>query len=200
MALPVIADVVRCAVSGVGAAGTNWVNVLHYKKLGTDSYPVAIAVAQGLIADFYTNGGGVGSLYGWGNFAVDDASVRRMVHTPLDGVSASTVVDVTIPGTGATEPLPPDTAVVISWRTAVRGPQARGRTYWAGMSEALNDSNGRLLAASQAQMITGANDFLAAMDTSNVPLVVASYKYAVYNEVVSATIDNVFDRQRRRKA
>jgi len=121
------------------------------------------------------------------------ANVPTVTITPLDGVSAATVFATGSPakwtgaGTGSTTP---QVAGVVSFKSIVRGPKARGRIFLPFVGEG-EISNGLMsdVAAVQAAWDT----FLAAIladATTPMNLVVASYKnlatYAVTSLVANS--------------
>lgn len=52
-----------------------------------------------------------------------------------------------VAGTGTGDPLPKQTALCVTLRTAASGKSFRGRVYLGGFTEAANDANGAILAA-----------------------------------------------------
>jgi hypothetical protein len=69
-------------------------------------------------------------------------------------------------GTDAANPLPPQTALVISWRTLSRGAAYRGRTYLNGFTEAVNLSGKGPDAASLVSYQNLANDIQTRLGTT----------------------------------
>lgn len=101
-------------------------------------------------------------------------------------------------GTGSAQPLPPDLAIVTSWRTVKRGPRYRGRTYHCGYTED-QMTDGKLTAAAQDNDEAAATALLAALDAESSALVVASRKFLTSEPVTSFVVNEVFDRQLRRR-
>lgn len=114
-------------------------------------------------------------------------------------------------GTGNSSLMPPDIAMVISWRSDTSGPAFRSRSYLAALSTQCNASTGLLDASQCTDMASVANTFIAAMDAIDLPLVAVS-RYHVVGGVVteratplgaailSASVDVHPDTQRRRGA
>lgn len=198
MALPVIANVIRCAVRGKCPSGAPWVNVHHVQKAAGANYPASILEWDTELAKLYSDVGYGGVNKGWAHFANPLASTIDFTFTPLDGVAASTTLAHAIVGTSAGEPLPSDTAIVMTHRTTKRGRRYRGRTYFAGIGEA--DSNGQFLAASRDVLMATAELYRAAVvATTNLDFpVVASYAYETAEPISQYTMNLVFDRQKRR--
>jgi len=55
-----------------------------------------------------------------------------------------------VAGTGATDLLPPQTALVVTLRTALSGPRFRGRVYLPGFCEGVNSATGNAASTSEA--------------------------------------------------
>jgi hypothetical protein len=199
-ALPTIPNVIRAAVVGRTAIGTPWANVLHFDKGAGGILSTAITAFQAEIAKLYSNVGYGAGKSGWASFAHSIASVDSVRYTPLFNGLATQVFPLSINGTGGSDAMPSDTAMVISWRADSRGPRYRGRSYWAAPVEGDNDSTGHINSGNVSNHQQAATSFIAACVASAVPLQIASYKYASAAPVVTASVNNVWDRQRRRAA
>jgi hypothetical protein len=195
MPLPVIANTIRVSCEGLSPNGTPWANVLHFRKTGALTFVGAIAVLDPLLfALFNANLGGGTS---WKGQASTLHSLQRLEYTPLDGVTATTVIAHVLAGTVAAEPLPFMVSLVATLRTALRGRSFRGRSYWTGWTE--NTSlNGVPQAASVTAMNAQWTGFVASLVGSGVSLVVASYLLASAEDVTTVTVDGRWDTQRRR--
>jgi hypothetical protein len=115
-------------------------------------------------------------------------------------------------GTDAGQPLPPQTALVVSWRTNNRGSAFRGRTYLNGFTESVNVSGRGPDVASLASYQNLANDWLTRFGvTVNYPLSVVSRYHgidpdgkpiprvtALTTRIVSGTVKDAWRTQRRR--
>lgn len=197
-ALPVIADVIRFAVRGHCVNGQPWVNVQHFKKDPANATAAAIAAFEPEIAKRYTLLGYGGAGRGWGNMASTAAGVDTITYTPLYGSLASVVHNLVIAGGTGGDALPSDTAWCVSFQSSQRGASKRGRIYFASPVEDACDSTGHILASKLAFHLANEALLIAGCTTAGVPLHIASYKYASSVPIISASIDNVFDRQRRR--
>jgi hypothetical protein len=200
MPLPIIQDCYRVAVRGTNNIGAPCINVLHFLKLASSSEAVFLAALDIQLRNIYTATGvsGVGTS-GWATFGGGASSVTDYTVTKLDGVSASLVILLIIPGLATGDPLPPDTALVTTFRTGFRGRSFRGRTYWWGGTEANNDGTGRLLSANAVEFNANWNAVVLTPSAAEAVLCVASYTLASAAVVTSFTVQKVFDRQRRRK-
>lgn len=79
-------------------------------------------------------------------FLSDQWSLDKVVsqdYTSFNAASAEYSPGTAIVGTGSGDPLPPQVALVVSWRTDNRGRSYRGRTYLTGLTEFYAD-NGRM--------------------------------------------------------
>jgi len=131
-----------------------------------------------------------------------DLSVVDLVADKLDPTTGR-VVDqarspVALAGLDATEQLPPNLAVVVSWRTAKFGPGFRGRTY---MPAVCTDQvvAGRLSVAAQGEMLSAMFGFAANLTTASYPLHIYHRATRTSDLIVSLDIGDVFDGQRRRR-
>ncbi len=200
MPLPIIQDCFRVAVRGSNNIGAPCINVLHFLKLASSSQATFLAALDIQLRNIYLAGGvaGVGTS-GWGTFGGGLSRVDDYTVTKLDGVSASLVVPMAIVGSATGDALPPDTALVTTFRSGFRGRSFRGRTYWWGGTEANNDGGGRLLAANLVEFTANWGQVILTPSAAEAVLCIASYTMASAAVVTSFTVNNVFDRQRRRK-
>lgn len=200
MPLPVITGCSRVAVRGLCQNGQPWVNVLHFAKPTATSRAAFLTALDAYLRNIYTAGGVTGAgTSGWATFGGLSAGVTDYVETQLDGVSASLVVPMLIAGAASGDAMPGDTALVTTLRTGFRGRSNRGRTYWAGLTEANNDSNGHVLPANLVELNANWAACLIAPAGIDALLVVASYLNSTFRVVTNASANGVFDRQRRRK-
>lgn len=198
MPLPVIADTLRVSLEGHMPNGHLWANVLHYRKTGALSYAGAIAVLDPLMVRLVSFNFAAASA--WAAQAPTTWGVDRVRYTPLDGVSATTVIAHAIPGLNANEPLPANIALVVTKYTALRGRANRGRVYLSGHTEDGNLPPGVVNPVTLGRHQANWNGHLADLVGSGVSLVVASYlPPAAANDVVSVVINNRWDTQRRRQ-
>lgn len=192
--LPVIEDVFRCAIGFQSiTTGLHCVNVLHFRSTGSVTH-VGEAIADAMEAqEALANPWGPLS----GNYTCTGIDVL-----PLDGVSAGSFFPVTsVQGGGSGDEIPAS-ALVVSLRTAARGPRGRGRVFIGPIGEGDN-THGVLNGGSAEGDGIAANwesfaALLAAL-TPAVRLVVASYVHADANDVVSFRVDINLGTQRRRQ-
>lgn len=196
MPLPVIADVIRVAVEGRATNNHQWANILHFRKSGALSFPAAIAVLDPALLSQYTVNSGAG--LAWKNAAPTTATLTQFVYTPLDGVSASTVITHAVAGVSGGDPLPASVCLVATLRTALRGRAHRGRVYCGPFDETFNLA-GVPVAALVADLALQWDRFITIdLVGSGVSLGVASYKTTIFTDCVHATVDSRWDTQRRR--
>lgn len=197
--LPIITNICRVAVLGTTPSGTPWAHVFHFKNDTGGSMDSAIIAARTSIEQWYDKGVMTAGGHGWMNLVDSDCKTEHYRYTPLDGTTASTVVDRTTTGATSDQALAPDLAAIVSWHTAIRGPRGRGRQYLPGFGEGSNDTNGRFDSTNAATLATDANHFKDSMSLSSTPLVVASYLHNDYHQVLSASVPRVWAGQRRRR-
>jgi hypothetical protein len=207
MQLPIIADTIRVSVEGVLGNGAQWANIIHLRKSGVLTFAGAIALADPIIAHLWTDS--TASPTGWATLAHTTSSVQRIRYTPLDGITATTIVPHVQAGTNSNDQLPPGTALVITAYTANRGRRYRGRIYLPALTEGSNDVNGTPLSVTQSSLTTAAtNALITNLVGTGVSFVVASYGRPdrlnpsgwspFATNVTSLFIDNRWDSQRRR--
>lgn len=202
MALPIIAGVARCAVSGVTANVQPWVNVLHLRTIGATAWTTADSTAayEALHDLYWLTGFGVGT-EGWAYYAAAPAEVRQFDITPLDGTSPTVTTADTLPATPSQDQLPGEVALIISHLTAVRGRSGRGRTYWASPYEGISNSIGEVDASNRTAIEATWFAFRSALAASDLELVVASYIGAGSARVVNDDVVRPYfghqDRRRR---
>ncbi len=198
MPLPVITDTLRVAIRGTTTIGTRWENVLHFRKTGALTYAGAIVILDPLLRRLYNGATFGGGGLPWNNNAATTWTTNDYVYTPLDGISASTVINHADPGTSAAEALPAGAAIVFTLRTAKRGRSYRGRCYWGGMSETVSAAGAQPAAAVITGFVAQWNGLIAALVGTGVSLVVASYRHSTADDVTTVTSFGIWDSQRRR--
>lgn len=160
MALPVIANTIRVSAEFTLSNGHQAACVHHLRKDGALSYAAAIAIADPLIAPFWTNHT-VGSP-GFTYYAHTGVTFQRLRYTPLDGSTATTIINHVQAGAGGGDALPEQVALCVTLYTAMRGKRNRGRIYLGGFAE--GNSSG---ASPNAGMLTDlTNQFTAAYITN----------------------------------
>lgn len=138
-----------------------------------------------------------------------DVRDLRAANNPLISSAA-----VSHPGTAVESALPPQTAIVITLRTAFAGRAFRGRTYLGGLSGHTSDANGRITAAAN----TAADEFVGGFGaictaqggswailqrwlperTNKAGVTLPERQPQVVPVNAIAARDNIFDTQRRR--
>jgi hypothetical protein len=201
MPLPVISNVVRAAVRGTCPSGQRWINVLHFHWTGAGSPIANIAALHTQVLKLYTGpayAGGLGA-----GLALNNSSVPQtcddVTYTPLDGSTASAVVNVGVAATGAVQMQPSEVAMVTTLRSLTRGRSFRGRVYLPPKDTGVITSVGVISPAIITAYLAQWNGFNAAAGAANWTHVIASYKLAIGTAVQSYTMDNKFDVQRGRK-
>jgi len=103
-------------------------------------------------------------------------------------------------GGGASGQLPPDLAVVVSWRTGIGGPSYRGRSYIGNLGYSVLDASKGTIAVPKAlQLKQGADLFITELGATGTLLVIYSRMgLGGMSTVNDAKVDTHFDVQRRR--
>lgn len=138
-------------------SGVTFVNVLGADVAPTTTINQALAnTLDAAIKAAYTSNmaSHVGTAGGIASVGIRD--IRSPNQAEFVGSGAGVL------GTAVTEPLPKQTALVITLRTAKSGQSFRGRVYVSGWTEAANDSNGNASSAAQ----TAAANFITAVSNA----------------------------------
>lgn len=98
-------------------------------------------------------------------------------YTTYNGASFEFTPGVAIVGTGSGDTLPPQVALVVSWRTANRGRSFRGRTYLCGFTEFYQD-NGRMSSSVVTPVLAWANQIRGYYESSTQNIGVVSFMSA----------------------
>lgn len=196
MPLPIIADTMRVAIEGLTGKGVHWANVMHFRKTSALTYVGAIAILDPKLLAHLNVNSGAGDC--WRVSSPSSASVVQFRYTPLDGTTASTINPHAIAGTLAAVELPDNVALVVSLHTARRGRSYRGRVYQGPQASDQNGANGVPLLTHVNAVTAQWQGFLTSLAGSGVSLVVASYRLATAEDVVSISVDRRWDSQRRR--
>lgn len=193
--LPIITNVIRCAVEGHLSNGKNWANVMHFRKATATSFVAAITTLDPLVVALYdsTFTGGFNLKGTWRT----SQGIDQIVYTPLDGTSASTIIAHSIAGLETNDALPQQTSQVVTWYTALRGRRHRGRTFLPPECEGDNGANGT--PGSPAGLQTQYNQWLASFGATGLNPVVASYKFASAEDVTRFLVRGIWATQRRRE-
>lgn len=190
-ALPVIADVFRCALNWTAAGGLKAENVIHIKNVSGG--PLTSADAFESLQDNITANmwAAVSSAY----------TITSVTITPLDGTTASTEF-ATGGGAqwqgGASGDYAPALCALVKVVTAKRGRSYRGRVYCGPVSEAAQTA-GIINPASVALMQADWTAFRANALTDTWPFVVASYKHSTAELSTACFVESPAATQRRRQ-
>ena len=190
MTLPVIANVIRCAIhwSNVGGTGVpaSATNVLHFRTTTESEKDLSDKIAFNL-----------------GTYAGDALAVlssafqlTEIVATKLDGTSGGVVSSYTGVSGQSSGQFIPQGCEVMSLATGTRGPQGRGRIYIGPVAESAQENGGLIVGS--ADPGGGWNSFMDAMALDGAQLVVASYKHVIARDVVHIGGDPYLHTQRRR--
>lgn len=186
-ALPVIANVFRCAINWDDGASARAVNVMHF--LSVTLTPAQIATALGA----HIQANQLGTMVG-------QAEARTVDITPLDGTTATQRFALANwSGPLATGDYSPASAVLVKLTTALRGRSNRGRIFLPFPSES-KISNGIVDATTVGNMTTAWLAFDNAMATAGATLQVTSYKHANTHALTNISVENVLATQRRRQS
>lgn len=192
-ALPVIADVFRCALKWTDASAQDAVNVIHIQTNAAGRTPTQVftLIDANVTANMWASVGNSGA-------------VQEVDITPLDGVTATQSFNTGAPakwtGPGGGQQIP-QSACLVKLSTGLRGRSRRGRIFLPFMSEAAI-ANGIIGGATVAAAQTAWDAFVAALvadATTPSTLSVASYKTASAVSVDNVLIEQVAATQRRRQ-
>lgn len=191
MPLPVINNVYRVTLDWDRAAGIAPRNVMHV--LDFDGLRNEAAVGD----DVGTLLGTIGHQF---DCVSDVYTCSHLTVIKLDGTSASQVVAFSETSGQASGDVIPASSGVLSLRTNTRGPRGRGRLYLGPTGEGVQD-NGSLGATTVTAMQSAWTTFIDDLAglAHPLPMVVASYKHATSDYVVSVSMDTLCGTQRRRQ-
>lgn len=191
----VVPNALQVVVSGQNL-GTSWVNV--HGVLASDTFLIDQSVADDIAAPFnilYDSlRGNCG--FAWSVQSIEVRDLRTATSPTFDaGITPYS-------GTDAAQALGPQTSMVVSHRTGLRGKSYNGRTYLSGFTEAINDGDGSILAGARTTTL----GFFATLDSNLATMPVVPMAHAVIsrklleaNAVTSRSVDPEWDRQDRRK-
>jgi hypothetical protein len=182
------------------AGGEECVNVFHLDAPNNfNTQATAQTYVDTIMAGLYAPQGGL--------FAnTTKSKTCRVTHLNQEGGSAYEVTPTTpFIGSGTTDALPNQVALVLSWRTNRSGRRYRGRTYLGGIVEAQSseDAGGaaELPTATRDGLRTQAVTLLTNLRTASAPLAVFSRVGAgAVTQVNAVRVGNRFDTQRRRRS
>jgi len=185
--LPTINNVFRVVLLWNTNTGITPRNVFHVHANGADEGDVKDTIQSNAVDHMFSPMSG----------AYDCPQIGV---TKLDGSSAQQIFNITsgtfLGGHSGSDAIP-QACALLSLHTAQRGPRGRGRMYIGPIVEAAQ-ANGVLNTTDGADMDVAWSDFISAMDTDNMPMVVASYVHADFHLLTSINIDSLVATQRRR--
>lgn len=180
-------DVLTVSCRGSLAGAEQWANVFHVIGSGTPLGATEAGDIATCFFDFYTE---LKTQNLWDQWSHDTIEVKQE-SSGLSFESAG------IGAGAASNGMPPDVAVVLSWRTAVNSRRGRGRTYICGLIEGHNDE-GLLSTVVQGAWL-GAGKVLATdLIAAGAQLAVYSATAGIANAVTAIRVGRKFDSQRRR--
>lgn len=174
-------------------------NIIYFLKSGGWSEADMTALAAD-IEDWWTD-----EIAPWLSSALSLVGIDVVNMETDNAPSISRTVSPAVPGLASTEAVPANAAGVVTFRTANRGRSSRGRNYLGGLTidtiEGVNEIGANVVAG----LIQG-YEALSTIETGNsCEHVVASFYHlkqprstALLQEVLSYTMDNNVDSQRRR--
>jgi len=189
--LPVIADTYRVTLDWSGASSVGAKNVFHVYAPGGD-----VAGVGGAIDGAFDDGNAAGNLW---QCVTSTAFFSSYEVLPLDGSTGTQIFAPTNAQQGQVSgDYIPQSAGVISFKTAIRGPRGRGRMYLGPVGESVQD-NGQMHSTTAASLLAAWAAFIASLDTASCPLTIASYVHRDQHVVTSHRVDQYMGTQRRRQ-
>jgi len=184
-----VTDPETLTVTASATLGTSevWANVIHVLNVTGNAFDFVLAdLIQARFEDF------------WEVLDADLADQWTLTNIRVEQETSGTVFDFskTLVG-GQPNPMPFQTAVVVSLSGNPSTRSTRGRFYLSGLDESYND-DGLLLATAQTLIADEAETLGNALITIDTPLVVWSELLEVSTPVVRIRVGRRFDSQRRR--
>lgn len=189
--LPVIADTVRVTWLFESYLGVTPRVVQHYRTASANMAELADSIRDNLVAGLF------GPMH-------ESFEPQGIALLPLDGVQATYVFSFPTPGTPAlcngTGQIMPAVSALMTWRTLLRGPANRGRSYIGPVVESAV-SDGVLDEPWLSDLEDSWSTFLAGLSAEDpaVRLCVASYVNAESTIVASGRSVRTLATQRRRQ-
>ena len=160
-----------------------------------DDLPGVVTIADGYVQ-------GLGAIAGfkalfptsqiWGPAQV------QFVDSITGKISATQFGTQTWTGTGASNTMPVQCSEGVTLRTALAGPQNRGRMYLPPMIQTVIGANGLIVAANVTTALNAIANAMIAAAADGATLVVWSNTHKTTTDVIQVEIDSVVDTQRRR--
>ena len=187
-----------------------FMNVMHmvYTPAGPLNPNIADTIFNSLVANTFTTTWR-GYLPATTSLTGVDVRDLRAANNPLIESTATAVV-----GTSVETALPPQSAMVVTLRTAFAGRAFRGRVYMGGLALNCSDANGRIAAAANTAAIGEVNAIASAMQAAGGAMgilqrwlparpghggvTLPERQPAIVAVQGFATRDTIFDTQRRR--
>jgi len=148
----------------------------------------------------------------WNGVATPTDSIKQLIPTtsgidvtsateidPLTGKNMGQVINTqALVGTDATGPVPPQCAVVVSLRTALFNRAGRGRFYLPALATD-KVAAGRILTAARDSIAVASQKMVQSLNGAGYTVVVYHRGAKTHDNVVSVSVGDVFDTQRRRR-
>jgi len=192
--------VYRCTAQGVTPQGELWVTGLWVEKVGGTTALAAAAwhTAFDLL---------------WNGAATPADSIKQLMHTTttcgetvvnqLDVVFRHNIEQVrtaeTLAGTSTAENLAPQTAAVVSLRTALPTRRGRGRMYLPPFTVDSEVTTGEMDATTTGRVSLAAKGMLESLISSGYLPVIAHRDIASTTNITACDVSNIYGTQRRRR-
>jgi len=189
MALPIIANVHRCALNWAGPSGQHAENVIHVRGVDTDPDAVMTWLDANVTSDMWA-------------MVCSTAHVATVSITPLDGTTATQDYTPATPGNwdgGVGGDSIPQASSLVKLTTLTRGRSYRGRVFLPFLPESVQ-VNGEITSALLADQQSAWDDFVAAGVGGAPQLVVASYLHSTAARVSAALCEAETATQRKRQS
>ena|ERR1700722_6469412 len=132
-------------------------------------------------------------------------SCTQVSTAALDPVSlretANTATTIALPGTAASDALPAQCSLCVSWTSSTPGRSGRGRMYLPQFTAGFLSAAGTGLITTACQTIvkTAATNLLASLNSSGLTPSLVSRTTKVVTPITGGSVDNIIDTQRRRR-
>lgn len=204
MPLPLIAGVVRAAVTGRVPSLQPWANVWHFRYSGGASSPgdSDIAALDALFVRVYS-GAAFGAGASWLSSCQTTVTLDKISYVRLDGTALGLEFPKTLTGALTGNALPSECAHVLTLRSNQRGRSHRGRVYMPCLSSTQMMADGKVNPTRVTSFIAQVQGLQAALGGASVSpfweMGVASYLHGYFTPLVLPTMDVDVDVQRRRR-
>lgn len=191
----VIPNALQVVVSGA-CLGTPWVNT--FGVVGPSPFLLDQSVADE-IGFAFRNSYILGQASLTSGWSLSEVLVRDL-RTATSPTWAAAIT--TFSGSNAGQAMPPQLAIVASHSTGFRGASYRGRTYFNGFTESLNEGDGSITVGGRELVedcVASIKTELATVTGGPFELAVLSRKLLEANVITNTTVNAEWDRQDRRK-